>query len=389
VNPLRPIAPGALLVAALLSPLGCEPDAAPDAAPDLFRLAVNGLPGGALLSVYGDALASRAYLAGGYVAVDPSRLDGRPAGRMLTYDGRGNFRTACTADAVLWWTAPVDGLAWASGERGRVVRYRDGGACEVVPTGLAFAEGEPTFWGFAQRGSETWFVGGSAAPDGPKGVLVRYDGRTFARVEVPPEARDVNLYKIDARTERELVVVGEGGVAFRLRDGVATMTPTGLAGSDSRLFTVSCSAFCWAVGGQNVGVVLRGRSDLGVDGTGDFRWEPAPFPAAQGWSGVWSLDVANTFFVGVAGQTMHVGTGRAFMARSLTPATLHGVGGWFTPRRADAAVVLAVGGELGTADASQRAVILVRGDDSATFTVDGTAFVPTGELRRALGGAGQ
>lgn len=103
----------------------------PDTRPDLFRLAVDGLPGGALLSVYGDATAGRAYLAGGYVGVDPARLDGRPPGRLLVYRAPGTFRTLCTADAVLWWTAAVDGAPWAAGERGRVVRYREGPGREL------------------------------------------------------------------------------------------------------------------------------------------------------------------------------------------------------------------------------------------------------------------
>lgn len=369
--------------------LACGPDDPPDNSPDLFRVAVSGLSGGSLLSVYGDARTGRAYLAGGYVGVDPSRLEGRPAGRLLVYRPPGNFLTVCTADAVLWWTAPVDGVAWAAGERGRVVRYREGEGCEVVPTGLNLPEGEPTFWGFTQVGNETWFVGGSALPTGPKGVLVRYDGSTFSRVEVPPEARDVNLYKISSRSNGELVVVGERGVSFRLRSGVATMVETGLTGADSRLFTVSCHGDdCWAVGGQNTGVVLRGQTVTLSDSTRDFRWQPRPGTEARGWNGVWFADADNAFLVGVGGQTMHTNGFQSFMARSLTPATLHGVGGWARPD-GTSTVALAVGGELDTADTTQRAVILLRGDDSATFTVDGTPFVPTGELRRSLGGAGQ
>lgn len=369
--------------------LACGPDSPPDTSPDLFRVAVSGLAGGSLLSVYGDHRTGRAYLAGGYVGVDPSRLEGRPAGRMLLYRAPATFLTACTADAVLWWTAPVDGEPWAAGERGRVVRYRESGACEVVATGLSFPEGEPTYWGFTQVGNDTWFVGGSALPTGPKGVLVRYDGSTFTRVEVPPAARDVNLYKISSRANGELVVVGERGVSFRLLGGVATMAETGLSGSDSRLFTVSCNGDeCWAVGGQNTGVVLRGETVTLPDTTREFRWQPRSFTEARGWNGVWFADGANTFLVGVGGQTMHTNGFQSFMPRSLTPATLHGVGGWVRPD-GSSTVVLAVGGELDTADTTQRAVILVRGDDSASFTVDGTPFVPTGELRRSLGGSGQ
>lgn len=371
--------------------LACGPDPDPSAnAPDLFRLAVNGLPGGSLLSVYGSDRARTMYLVGGYVGVDPARLGAEPAGRMLSYDGRGSFRTACTADAVLWWTAPVDGAPWAAGERGRVVRHREGGACEVVDTGLTFVEGEPTYWGFTQLGSVTWFVGGSASPTGPKGVLVRYDGARFTRVEVPAAARDVNLYKIAVRAANELVVVGERGVTFRLAtDGSARVEEAPITGSDDRLFTVSCfGGGCWAVGGQNTGVVLYGAVETLSDTTRAFRWESRPFTENQGWNGVWASDASNVFLVGVNGQTMHTNGLRSFTARALTPATLHGVGGWSAPD-GSSTVVVAVGGELDTANTTQRAVILVRGDDSATFTVDGRPFTPTGELRRSLGGSGQ
>jgi hypothetical protein len=389
MRPWQTVVTSAFAVTTAAFALACGPDDPSDNAPDLFRLAVNGLPGGALLSVYGNDRTRTMYLVGGYVGVDPSRLGAEPAGRMLTYNGRGTFRTLCTADAVLWWTAPVDGVAWAAGERGTVVRYRDGGACEVVDTGLTFAEGAPTFWGFTQLGAVTWFVGGSASPTGPKGVLVRYDGTTFTRVEVPPEARDVNLYKIAVRAANELVVVGERGVSLRVRAGVATVDATNIASSDNRLFTTHCyGGECWAVGGQNTGVILHGSMVTQVDTTTVWRWEPRDFDEARGWNGVWSSDSSNTYAVGVNGQTMHTNGVSSFMGRSLTQATLHAVGGWSAPA-GDSTVVVAVGGELDTADTTQRAVILVRGDDSERFTVDGRMFTPTGELRRSLGGSGQ
>ncbi len=365
----------------------CGPVPSPDTAPDIFRVAVNGLPGGALLSVYGDAAAGRAYLAGGYVGVDASRLGAEPAGRMLVYTGRGAFHTACTTGSVLWWTAPVDGAPMAAGEGGRIVRLREGGACDVVPTGLSFAEGDPTYWGFVQWRGATWFVGGSARPDGPKGVLVRWDGRTFSRLDVPAAARALNLYKIDVHAGSELVVVGEGGMSFTVTDAATTVLPTNLGTTDSRLFTVSCGASdCWAVGGVNNGIVLRGYAPGGDAG---LVWNPALVPSAGGWNGVWVADPNNVFIVGGAGQTMHTNGSVSFLPRSLTPATLHGVGGWAPGGSGASAVVLAVGGELGTADPSQRAVILVRNDDSAAFTVDGRSFMPAGQLRRTLGGFGQ
>ncbi len=142
---------------------------------------------------------------------------------------------------------------------------------------------------------------------------------------------------------------------------------------------MSClGAACWAVGGQNTGVVLRGETVTLPDTTSGFRWQPRDFTEARGWNGVWFADATNTFVVGVNGQTMHTNGFQSFMARSLTPATLHGVGGWVRPD-GSSTVVLAVGGELDTADATQRAVILVRGDDSAALQRRrAEAFVPSG-----------
>ena len=54
MRPWQTVVTSAFAVTTAAFALACGPDDPSDNAPDLFRLAVNGLPGGALLSVYGN-----------------------------------------------------------------------------------------------------------------------------------------------------------------------------------------------------------------------------------------------------------------------------------------------------------------------------------------------
>ncbi len=363
--------------------------APPPEGDDLFRVAVNGVPGGSLLAAWGSpATGASVFLAGGFVGVDPARLagSGMSAGRLVEYTP-GRFTTRCRADATLWW---VHGVAragaspevWAAGEGGTVLRYRDG-RCEALPLGITFAEGPPTLWGvWAEAPDDVWLVGGSAQPTGPKGVLIHYDGRAFERVDAVPEfARGENLYKI-ARDGDRYVIVGSGGVVLQGTGRSFTGVEASLTTSDNRLFTASCaSSVCVAVGGVATGLVLASTS-----GPAGLRVEPG-LGGGPGLNGVWVRDPANIFVVGTGGFTMHMQVGgfagyRSYTAPARTQATLHGVGG-------NAAVTVAVGGELDDRSTSQRGVVLVRGDDAERFTFDGRAYDAAGTLRRSLGGSGQ
>lgn len=370
---------------------GC-PQPAPDGA-DLFRVAVNGAPGGALLSVWGPSdHPGTLYLAGGFVGVEPARLagTGMSVGRLVE-STPGVFTTRCRTDAVLWWVHGVAGASnaprevWAGGENGTVLRYRDG-RCETLPLDLTFPEGAPTFWGlWAQAPDDVYLVGGSAQPTGPKGVFVHWDGTRFSRVDaVPARARGENLYKITRVGERYLVV-GAGNVAFTTNGlGEAREVVTGVTASDNRIFTAYCrNVLCLAVGGAASGFVLR-STNSGVD----FRVEDAVGNGGlPGLNGVYIQDTDNMFAVGTNGFTMHMaqrgfGDVISYAPPPRTQATLHGVGG-------DTTRVLAVGGELDERTPMQRAVVLVRGDDRDVFTFDGRTYNALGTLRRSLGGSGQ
>ncbi len=199
----------AALTLAALHTASCGP-----AASDIF-LAIDNLPGGALLSVWVAPDASRAYIAGGYLGVDPAMVPDRTAaGRLMRYSA-GRFETVCRTPNVLWWVYGVGNTIWASGENGHVLRYTEGGMCETLDIGGMYPMGKPTLWGItADSAGGMWFVGGSPLPDGPRGVLLRYDGMTFRQEVIPGAAQMVNLYKI-APDSAGLTVVGANGTVLR------------------------------------------------------------------------------------------------------------------------------------------------------------------------------
>ncbi len=381
------------------APLDAMTDASSDVTtdaregPDLFRLAINGSPTGSFLSAWGSGLRAAAYIAGGFVGVDHARLPANAVGRLVEYT-TGAFRTVCLTDEVLWWTfgAPnADRTAeavYAVGEGGRVLRYRDG-RCETLHVDLTYPEGAPTFWGvYGTRDDDLWLVGGSARPEGPRGVVVHYDGVSFTReTALPPEAASRNLYKIDGAVDGRLFVVGEGALTL-VRDPRTrawSRVANNVAQGDDRLFTVSCPRSapydCWAVGGVGGGLVLSGNA-------AGFSRNPN-LVDLPGLSGVWVQDDRNIWAVGSDGFTMHFdghvnGRIQYHPTRPLTEAMLHGVGGI-----RNSVVILAVGGELGVATPEQRGVILIRGDDSARFQFDGRSYDAAGSLRRTIGGWNQ
>ena len=92
---------GALVAVLTLAMVRCG-DAPPrEGGPATFRPALVGVPGGSFLAVWGDSEGRRAFLAQGMVGVDPARLSGGPAGRLVEYQWPGRFTTRCMADSAL------------------------------------------------------------------------------------------------------------------------------------------------------------------------------------------------------------------------------------------------------------------------------------------------
>ncbi len=330
------------------------------------------------------------FLAGGYVGVDPALIADGTIGRLVQYS-TGTFTTVCRTDQVLWWaTAARDGSGaiFAAGEGGRVIRYQ-GGRCDTLNLDVTYPEGAPTFFGaVALSSTDVWLVGGSALPTGPRGVLVHWNGTTFTQeATLPTRAQHANLFKIDSDGMQLFVVGTQGTVIERDTSGAWREADVTVRTEDNSLFTVSCaSSDCWAVGGTGVALNLHRQ---GMDG-GVSSWASrgsigsVAFDDITGLNGVWTQNPSNVWMVGNFGTTVHTNPGSsvAYRVSAETTATLHSVGG-------NSSVVIAAGGELSVTNATQRGVILVRGDSSPQFTFDGQTFQATGDLRSSLGGTGQ
>lgn len=227
----------------LLALHGCEDREDARGGTDLFQLAIDEAPGGALLSAWVDpdaAIEPIAYVAGGYVGVARADVADGNLGRLLRYEG-GAFVTVCRTPQVLWWVqGGLDGTVVAAGQDGIVLRYReDDRSCDVSYVDGDWPTGLPTLWGlYGASADDVRFVGGSVAPDGPKGVILHWDGATYTREPVP-ESAELNLFKI-AHADDRLYVVGDGGTILRRLDtgtGEWLADPPVLLGVDSTLFT--------------------------------------------------------------------------------------------------------------------------------------------------------
>ncbi len=350
----------------------CEPPGR-----DVFA-ALRDIPGGALLSAWVAPDGATAYLAGGFVGIDPSSLpDPSAAGRLVRYrDGR--FETVCRAPAALWWVFSVGGEVFASGEGGVVLRYREGSGCERIPLGLSFERGAPTLWGIAGTSPrDLVFVGGSAAPDGPRGVLLAFDGSAFAQQEIPEDTRGENLFKV-AQVGAATLVVGSRATVLRREPGARTWARESVPalGADNTLFTISCApsgARCAAVGGVGVGRIVH------RDARGAWTVDPLA-DELPGLSGVWVRSDTHALLVGNQGTTLALTPAGPYLPP--TPPTEHPLHAVHGAR--DGALVLAVGGAMFDPRPTQTATILLRGVARRDFTFDGARFTATGSPRDGL-----
>jgi len=196
---------------------------------------------------------------------------------------------------------------YAVGDDARVLRYRDG-LCETLPTGIAWPDGAPTFWGVVARcPDDVRIVGGTVHLDGPHGVVMRYDGARFALVaDLPPRptAPTSTRSRSPAPARPRW---GAGTVVLRHDGGAWRHVAMDARAGDHRLFTMSSSATrddCYAVGGEGGGFVLRGASSL--SGAQADLGEP------PGLNGGWVQDDEHVFVVGVGGYTAMLGGARTY-----------------------------------------------------------------------------
>lgn len=233
-----------ILVLLVLS--ACTGDKLDDTATvaDAWTLAADGMDA-AWLSVWGSA-ADDVWVVG----ADPG--DG-PA--VAHFDGAAWSTLATGTTGDLWWvtSTSVDTL-WMGGEGGRVLRYSRATSA-FVETMLDPAITVFGVWGTSD--DEVWAVGGDVTVGSHGAQVWRFDGASWARVDVPSEAAAaVAVYKVWGRSASDLYAVGTEGIGLRWDGSAWAMLDTG---TDRNLFTVHGTASEEiAVGGQFSGTLVAG-----------------------------------------------------------------------------------------------------------------------------------
>src|SRR5262245_32632768 len=208
-----------------------------------------------------------AYLAGGVLRGGSARL--------LRWDGR-TLSPIATGDAhAFWWIHGVgDHDMWLAGESGEVHRF-DGTTLTRVDAG---APGDATLFGiWGATSDDVWTVGGSFVNGGPRRVIRRLSGGSWADVASPDTVDpDITYFKVWGPSASDVWIVGDRGVVLR-DDGTGPVKVD--APPSERYLTVH------GCGAGNVYVVGGGGSGAGAhfDGT---AWSALPLTGVPALNGV-------------------------------------------------------------------------------------------------------
>jgi hypothetical protein len=380
------------LLGAACSPASPNSDASmPHPATDIFVRVADAVPGGALLGTW-VALGvpstrpfdRAAYLVGGYAGVPRAALGaGTPAGRLMGYDGNGQFDTLCPSDQVLRGVYGQDGLVYAVGDAGRVVVY-DSATHQCMMQQVGDAGDAPTLRAIAGTGhapAEIYLAGTTDAG----AALYAYDGTAATRVTLPAAAQGSDLQGVAYNSVFGWWVVGSHGVALSHPLSAGDWQAEVVAGlTDNLLSAVSTDEappayWSMVVGGTQATQVLARRL------TGTSWMIRGPLPDNRPLRGIYLEAQWEVYMVGLQGATM-VFNGRDYYVPPGAPLTtddlyaVHGRNG----------MILAVGGDATTATTAQHGVILMRGDLALRdhYTVNGTSYTPVGNPRVSFGAAG-
>jgi hypothetical protein len=271
---------------------------------------------GALLSVFGT------------LPDEILAVGGQPeAGVAWRFDGVAWRRLDLPPVPLLNWVHGVDDTVFLVGNDGVCLRRRGAGAFERLETGVA-----APLWGvFAVTPSDVWVVGGDATPRGdapPAPVLLHFDGDVFEPVALPPVDRTFRaVFKVWAADRAHVWAVGQAGVVLAY-DG-RTWAQV-LVGTDQDLISL------WgtgpdrvaAVGGRSHGVLARfdgvaWRTEVVTDAE---RGTPSP-----GLNGLFMAPDGVSWAVGDRGHVLRLADGAFEAEREATPTSvlLHGL--WGTP----------------------------------------------------------
>jgi len=215
---------------------------------------VSGTSNAAFLSVW-SAGSENVWFAGGST--------GDASGLIARLDGDVIRREPTPPGPLLWWLFGIDTeRIWAVGEHGRILKRNENGWTDESPT----LDERSVLWGVWGAGpNDLWAVGGSVRRNGPKGLVLRSDGRgDWTRIEDAAIPTDLNLYKVWGTAADNVYIVGEGGVVIHWDGTGFSRVDTGVL---DLIFTVhgQTNGPIIAVGGLMSGHIFRANENQWVD----------------------------------------------------------------------------------------------------------------------------
>ncbi len=220
---------------------------------------------------------------------------GNGAGALAThFDGAAWEERDPGVAGTLWWvwgSGPDD--VFMVGEAGTIVRW-NGAGYDTFP-----ALTDATLFGVWGTGpDDVWAVGGTPSGAGDDDVLLRFDGSSWRKVEIP-EPRGAAYYKLWGTGPDDVWICGQGGLVLHVTDQGFRWYQGPIP---TTLFTVSGNAAgeVWVVGGAPVqlltldrqadafvaveppgfasvlnGVSVEPDGDVWIVGTGGVKWRRA------------------------------------------------------------------------------------------------------------------
>ncbi|MEM7675333.1 MAG: hypothetical protein AAF449_04940 [Myxococcota bacterium] len=236
---------------------------------------------GWLLNVWGSS-ADDLYAVGG----SPSR------GRMTRFDGQA------WTDVDLGLEVPL--LNWAFGfgandvfvvgNQGTVLR-RTGQGWTATATIT-----DQDLWGvWGANPNDVWAVGGNGREEG-QATLLRFDGASWRRVEVPALSRSgvFAFFKVWGTSADNVYVVGQRGAVLRWNGTELTEV---LVGTSRDLIAL------WGTGPESI-VIVGGRANGQVVTWDGSQWRTTLLALRPGLNGVWMNDPKVAHLVGLNGSIL-------------------------------------------------------------------------------------
>ena len=176
---------------------------------------------------------------------------------------------------------------WVVGDQGTILHYDGAWTQSATVT-------DQNLWGiWGASPDDLWAVGGNGRADG-QATLLRYDGQSWRRIEVPPLTRAsvFAFFKVWGTGPDNVYIVGQRGAVLRWN---GTTFEEQLVGTSRDLIAL------WGTGPDRI-VIVGGRANGEVvtwDGT---EWRTTLLSPRPGLNGVWMGDPDVAHLVGLNGS---------------------------------------------------------------------------------------